>query len=160
LSIPGLRPDKAMKLYKELGIKTIDELKHAAQTEQSKNVKGFGAAFQRKIIEGLKVRQSAKSARHLHRAENLLFAAKENLKRSNLGLKRITFAGDFRRGCELISDLALVAQAPPSVKEKTLKLGEVHVYLRGPKHFGSQLLFATGRQTISTSFVRWPMKMG
>ena len=29
LSIPGLRPDKIMKLHKEIGINTIDELEKA-----------------------------------------------------------------------------------------------------------------------------------
>ena len=31
LSIPGLRPEKALKLYKELGVKSVDELELAAR---------------------------------------------------------------------------------------------------------------------------------
>ena len=61
-------------------------------------------------------------------------------------LSRITPAGDFRRGCELIGDLAVVAQAP------TLEPGQVvlraggtlAVHLTDATHYGAALLFTTG----------------
>jgi len=48
----------------------------------------------------------------VHRAEELLSAAEESFKRSNLKLKKIVAAGDLRRGCELVSNLALAAEQP------------------------------------------------
>jgi DNA polymerase/3'-5' exonuclease PolX len=69
-------------------------------------VKGLGPALQRKILEGIEIRESATGARHLHRAAELLAAAAKELANSGLGLTRITAAGDFRRCSELVVDLA------------------------------------------------------
>src|SRR3954453_4774376 len=49
LAIPGLRPDKALKLYKEVGIASVDELEKAARQDRLKSVKGLGPALQAKI---------------------------------------------------------------------------------------------------------------
>jgi DNA polymerase (family 10) len=58
-------------------------------------------------------------------------------------------AGDFRRGCELVSDLALVAEAPsPEQAGKTLSRGGgLRIHLTGSAQFGIVLLHATGSQT-------------
>ena len=63
LTIPGLRPDKVMKLHKELGINTIEELETAVREDRLKAVKGLGPALQRKILAGLEARQSANERR-------------------------------------------------------------------------------------------------
>ena len=60
-------------------------------------------------------------------------------------LKHVTVAGDFRRGCELVADLALVAEAakqedaPAALNSSGLK-----VHITDRKHFGATLLHATG----------------
>ena len=105
LSIPGLRPDKVMKLHRELGIGSIEELEAAAKQDRLKPVKGFGPALQRKILQGIEIRRTSKGSRHIHRAAALLERGKENLARSDPGLTRISDAGDFRRGAELVSEL-------------------------------------------------------
>jgi DNA polymerase (family 10) len=48
LSIPGLRPDKVLKIYKELGVSSLNELEKAATEDRLKSVKGLGAALQSK----------------------------------------------------------------------------------------------------------------
>jgi DNA polymerase/3'-5' exonuclease PolX len=48
LSIPGLRPEKVLKLYKELGITSLAALEEAARANRLKAVKGLG--------EGVKAR--------------------------------------------------------------------------------------------------------
>ena len=63
LMIPGLRPEKVLKLHKELGIDTIDELEAAAKQDRLKSVKGLGSALQRKILAGLEARQSSLEGR-------------------------------------------------------------------------------------------------
>ena len=63
LTIPGLRPEKVMKLHKELGISTIEELETAVREDRLKAVKGLGPALQRKILAGLEARQSANERR-------------------------------------------------------------------------------------------------
>jgi DNA polymerase (family 10) len=131
LTIPGLRPEKVMKLHKELGISTIEELETAVREDRLKAIKGLGPALQRKILAGLEAKQSANAARHVHRAEELLSAAETSLKRSSLNLKKIMIAGDLRRGCELVSNLALAAERPGG-KTSRLKFGDLTVHMGAP----------------------------
>jgi DNA polymerase (family 10) len=147
LSVPGLRPDKVVKLHKELGISSLQALEAAAQANELGPVKGLGPALQRKILEGLEIRRSAGNSRHVHRAAELLAVAEQDLKNSHQGLTRITMAGDFRRGSELVSDLALVAQTLRlTVSPQILKTGEMTVYLTDASRFGITLLLATGSE--------------
>src|SRR4051794_36746040 len=130
LTIPGLRPDKVLKIHKELGINSVEELEAAAKQDRLKPVKGLGWALQRKILQGIEIRRTSKGSRHIHRAAALLDAAKKNLARSDLNLTRISDAGGFRRGSELVTDLVVVAQ---SARRKdgpaVLKNGDLAVHL-------------------------------
>lgn len=94
----------------ELGITDLAALEAAAREDRLKRVKGLGAAVQRKILDGLKIREHALGARHLHRAEELAVSTAETLQHSLPGLIRTVTAGDLRRGGELVSNLALVAE--------------------------------------------------
>ena len=105
LSVPGLKPEKINILHKELGITDLAALEAAAREDRLKKVKGLGAAVQRKILEGLKIRETTLGARHLHRADELARSAAETLERSVPGLNRTVTAGDLRRGGELVSNL-------------------------------------------------------
>ena len=112
LSIPGLRPDKVLKKYKDLGISSLDELEKAAKEDRLKPVKGLGAALQAKILQGIDIRRQGEGQRHLHRAARLLETVQEQLRRSKLSIEQVIPAGDFRRGCELVRDLAVVVETP------------------------------------------------
>jgi DNA polymerase (family X) len=145
LSVPGLKPEKINILHKELGITDLAALEAAAREDRFKTVKGLGAAVQRKILEGLKIRETALGARHLHRADELALSAAETLRGSVPGLIRTVSAGDLRRGGELVLNLALVAEVerlagPP----KVITSGEMSVYLTDARRFGVSLLSATG----------------
>src|SRR6195952_1296124 len=145
LSIPGLRAEKVLKLHKELGISSIEQLEAAAKQDRLKPVKGLGWALQRKILQGIEIRRTSKGSRHIHRAAALLDAAEKNLARSDLDLTRLTDAGDVRRGSELVANLAVVAQSArlengPAV----LKNGDLSVHLSDSKRYGITQLLATG----------------
>ena len=147
LSIPGLRPEKVIKIYEELGIATLDELEAAAKEDRIKEVKGLGAALQRKILQGLAIRRDSQGARHVHRAEELIANATDSLKRSGLAITRTVPAGDFRRGSELVVNLALVAQTASLEDGPTrLTAGEFTIFLTDAKRFGISLLLATGSE--------------
>ena len=145
LTVPGLRPDKVLKLHKELGISTLEELEDACKRDRLKGVKGLGPALQRKILAGLEERKSSRDGRHIHRAAELLEAAKASLKRSSLGLRKIEVSGDLRRGCEIVSDLSLVAEKS-GAKMSPLKFGELTVHMANKQRFGAALLFSTGSE--------------
>ena len=46
LTVPGLRPEKVLRLYKDLGISSLAELEAAAKEDRIKKSKGLGAALQ------------------------------------------------------------------------------------------------------------------
>src|SRR4029434_6483313 len=121
-------------LHKELGITDLTALETAAREGRLKSVKGLGTAVQRKILEGLKIREDAQGARHLHRADELAVAAAETLEHSLPDLIRTRIAGALRSGGELVANLALVAEVervpgPP----KMASSGEISVYLTDPR---------------------------
>jgi DNA polymerase (family X) len=146
LSVPGLRADQVLKLYKVLGIASLAELDEAARAGKLKGVKGLGPALQAKILQGIEMIRTGQGQRHLHRAAALFETAEKHLRRTQPDLKRITPAGDFRRGCELVSDLALVAEAPrvESGVESIDSGSLLKVHLADPAHYGIALLQTTG----------------
>jgi DNA polymerase (family X) len=148
LSIPGLRAEKVLKLHRELGISSLEELEQAAQQGRLQTVKGLGAALQNKILQGIEIKRRGQGQRHIHRAAEWLVTAEANLRASHADLKRITPAGEFRRGCELVSDLCLVAEAPglKSAPQKVKASDQFTFYLTDAKHYGATLLLATGSE--------------
>ncbi len=147
LGVPGLRPEKVLRLYKDLGIGSLSELEAAAKDDRIKKAKGFGAALQTKILQNLAIAKSGEGHLHLHRAAALLAHAKDSIRKSRPELKRVTIAGDFRRGNELVGDLAIVAEAAKPDKSSTPSADGLQIRVSDRNHFGAALLFATGSAT-------------
>jgi DNA polymerase (family 10) len=144
LTVPGLRPDKVLRLYKDLGITSLAELEAAAKEDRIRKAKGLGAALQTNILRNLAIAKSGAGRLHLHRAAALLEHARAALAQAQPGLKHVTVAGDFRRGCELVADLSLVAEAPKPSGPTALDSSGLKVLLTDRQHFGAALLHATG----------------
>ena len=145
LAVPGLRPEKVLKLYRDLGIASLSDLEAAAKADRLKSLKGLGPALQAKIVRNIAMSRENEGCRHIHRAAALLENAAQSLRRARPELKRITPAGESRRGCELVRDLVLVAEGP-SLEDTpaTLKSGELSVVLTDKARYGVSLLLATG----------------
>ncbi|MCA1378700.1 MULTISPECIES: DNA polymerase/3'-5' exonuclease PolX [Bradyrhizobium] len=145
LAVPGLRPEKVLRFYKDLGIGSLAELEAAAKEDRIKKAKGLGAALQTKILQNLAIAKSGEGRLHLHRAAALLAQAKDSIRKAHPELKRVTLAGDFRRGCELVRELTIVAEAPRGGKtSEPAQTDGLRIRLSDRKHFGAALLFATG----------------
>jgi len=145
LTVPGLPPEKVLRLYKDLGVPSLAAREAAAKEDRIKKAKGLGAALQTKILQNLAIAKSGGGRLHMHRAAALLEQATASLRSARPELRRLTVAGDFRRGCELVGDLALVAEAPPSESRPALlESSGLKVHLADRKHFGAALLHATG----------------
>ena len=142
-AIPGLRADKILKLHTELGIGSLAELEAAAKEDRIRKVKGLGASLQTKILQNLAIAGGGETQLHLHKAAALLNHAVAMVKQEHPEYARVEIAGDFRRGCELVSNLALVAQAK-SLSETPESSGELNLTVTDKKHFGASLLSATG----------------
>ncbi|MBB4429887.1 DNA polymerase (family 10) [Bradyrhizobium sp. CIR48] len=144
LAVPGLRPEKVLRLYQDLGIASLAELEAAAKDDRIKKAKGLGAALQTKIVQNLAIAKNGEGRFHLHRAAALLAHAKESIRKARPELKRVTIAGDFRRGCELVGDFAIVAEAAKAERTSIQSAERLQILVSDHKHFGAALLFATG----------------
>src|SRR4051812_17402910 len=71
LRIPGLRPERVRKLHKELGIASVAELEDAARSGKLAATKGYGPAFQSKVLQGLEITRGPEGM-HMHRAASAL----------------------------------------------------------------------------------------
>jgi DNA polymerase (family X) len=148
LGIPGLRPDKVLKIYKDLGISSLDELEKAAKEDRLKPVRGLGAALQAKILQGIEIKRKGEGQRHLHRAARLLETVQEQLRRSKLRIEQVIPVGDFRRGCELVGDLAVVVETRKldGAPRKLASSSQTSVWLTDKRRLGATLMLATGSQ--------------
>jgi DNA polymerase (family 10) len=142
-AIPGLRPDKILKLHQELGISSLAELEKAASEDRIRKVKGLGASLQTKIVQNLSIAHSGETQLHLHKAAALLAHAAATVKQEHPEYSRVEIAGDFRRGCELVTNLAIVALANNPSKAGNFS-GGLELVVTDKKHFGASLLHATG----------------
>jgi DNA polymerase (family 10) len=145
LRVPGMRPDRIKKLYSDLGIASINDLEEAARSDRLKSTKGFGPAFQAKVLQGIEMSRRPQG-RHLHRANGAFGYATAELARSHPELTMITPAAEFRRGCELVGTLVMVAVDPQlKGKNRTITAGDsLTVHVTSKDRYGVTLLFATG----------------
>jgi DNA polymerase (family 10) len=109
-AIPGFGPKKAMAVYRELGIGSVDELVGAAERGELAALKGFSRATERNVLDGAR-RLEASGGRVLVNAA--LEVAEELLARLRQipGVGRAAFAGSLRRMAETIGDVDLLVAA-------------------------------------------------
>ena len=145
LAIPGLRPPRVLDLYHKLGIANVEELEAACRQNRLKAAKGFGAALQAKILDGIALMRRSQGQRLIHHAAEDLAALEANLRRSHPELTRIVPAGDVRRGSELVADLALVAETPTGSGIEILQVTDrTKIWLTDRRRWGVALVLATG----------------
>src|SRR5918998_2772712 len=51
--LPGFGPKRARKVYDELGVKSLDELRRAAEAERLRSVPGFGAKAEAAVLAAI-----------------------------------------------------------------------------------------------------------
>jgi DNA polymerase (family 10) len=49
-ALPGLGPKRVKQLYDQLGVRTIDDLQRAAKAHRLREIRGFGAKLESKIV--------------------------------------------------------------------------------------------------------------
>jgi DNA polymerase (family 10) len=106
-SIPGFGPKKAMQVYQELGIDSLDGLVSAAQAERLAGLKGFSRKTEESILRGVQRLEASEGrvliSTALDLAEDLLGRL-----RAVPGVRRATYAGSLRRMRETIGDVDLL----------------------------------------------------
>lgn len=145
LRIPGIGAEKVAQIHNRLGVASLAELEEACREDRLKNTKGLGPSLQAKVVQGLELMRRSGGHRLIHHAETFLKGVASNLQHSHPELTRIALAGDYRRGCELVADLALVAEMKGASGTRVAELnGNVGLWLTERRRYGPALLFATG----------------
>jgi DNA polymerase (family 10) len=107
LHIKGIGPKKVAIIWNQLGIENTGELYYACNENRLVEAKGFGIKTQEEIMRVLEFRMASNGkflyAQARHEANELMALLKEMFPGA-----LIEFAGDFRRCCEVISELTIV----------------------------------------------------
>ncbi|MET7617668.1 DNA polymerase/3'-5' exonuclease PolX [Streptomyces sp. NPDC005408] len=114
ITIPTLGPKKAMVLYEELGITSVDQLLDAIHAERLRDLKGFGEKTEENILHGIALMQKAGGGRILISAA--LDIAEQIVSELSAipGCERCTYAGSLRRMRETIGDIDILVAAERS----------------------------------------------
>lgn len=119
LRIPGLGPKKAAVLLDKLHVTNLDELRAACESQQVRELKGFGQKTEEIILRGLAQAEQV--------GQRLLWADADIVAQSLLahlrqapGVAELQPAGSYRRGRDTIGDLDLlvVATQPGPVMDR------------------------------------------
>ncbi len=136
LRLPGLGPKTARRLWKELGITTVDALRAAAEAEQLRDLAGLGARSEEKILAALGRPQAAAGPKRALLGSTLpKLRAVAGAVAAHPAAVRVSIAGSARRMRETVRDLDLIATAtdPPALLEAFCSLPwVVEVAAKGP----------------------------
>jgi DNA polymerase (family X) len=120
MRLPGLGPKTARRIWKELGVTTIAELKEAAEQERLRALTGLGAKSEEKILKALaeEPKDPRESRRLLGDGLPVLLELVEELRRHPAAVK-VSEAGSARRRRETFRDLDVIATStdPPALIE-------------------------------------------
>jgi DNA polymerase (family 10) len=170
--VPGVGAKTARRLFEELGVCTLDDLKEAAQGQRIRELKGLGPKVEENVLAGLERlgdpgdgsgRVLLSMARPI--AEELARALREHP-----GAARVEVAGSVRRWAETCKDIDLIATAeepaalaehfvanpliaaagkpgPNGVRAQTQNGISVDLRIVAPEAFGNLLQHFTGSAT-------------
>jgi DNA polymerase (family X) len=163
--VEGVGPKTAGKLYRELGIETLDDLEAAADAGEIREVKGFGPKTEENIRENIEFARTIGQRQLLGEARPLaddVLAFLDTVE----AIDRREVAGSIRRWRETIGDVdVLVAtedaedvidafvdwdsvddEIESGPAKASVRVGEIRVDLRTvvPEEFGSALQYFTG----------------
>ncbi|WP_254530847.1 DNA polymerase/3'-5' exonuclease PolX [Natrinema gelatinilyticum] len=179
--IEGIGPKTAGKLYRELGVQTLDDLEAAAEAGEVRNVKGFGPKTEENILENLEFARTVGQRQLLGEARPLaddVLAFLESID----AVERSEVAGSIRRWRETIGDVDVLASTTDNEavieafvgwdsvddeiesgpEKASVRVGEIRVDLRVvvPEEFGSALQYFTGSKDHNVSLRNYAIDRG
>lgn len=134
LKIPGIGPKHAARLYKELGVKNVNDLAAAARAGRIKDLPGLGEKAQQNILAGIEQYKHFSGRFTLDKAQTMAAILIGYLK-SWPEVKKVAAAGSLRRWKETIGDLDIlvVSQKPAKLMNRFSQMKEVKKILaQGP----------------------------
>ncbi len=186
MQVPDMGPKKARRLWQELNITSVAELKAAAEAGKLRVLKGFGEKSEQKILKGIELlgkrgdgRTPIGAARPL--ALTLVAGLQASLPAD--AIQRLEIGGSLRRWKETIGDvdLLVVSQQPAAVmaafralpqvaevigagetKTSVLLGNGLQVDLRvvEPHHWGAALQYFTGNKEHNVEIREIALRLG
>ncbi|WP_030167575.1 DNA polymerase/3'-5' exonuclease PolX [Spirillospora albida] len=181
-AIPTLGPKKALAVYEELGISSVDELATAIGEGRLRGLKGFGAKTEENILRGIELMRSSGERVLVDAAAVVADEIVESLS-ALPQVERCTHAGSLRRMRETIGDVDVLAAsrdphpimeaftALPLVAEviasgdkktsiRTAKGLQVDLRVVPPESWGAALQYFTGSQAHNIRTREMAVKAG
>jgi len=112
MRLPGLGPKTAARIWRELGVTTLDELKAAAEGEKLRALAGLGAKSEEKILKALAFQaENPDEGRRLLGVGLPAVLAVVDALREHPAAVEVSEAGSVRRRKETFRDLDIIATA-------------------------------------------------
>jgi len=111
MRLPGLGPKTAARIWRELGVTTVEELKHAAEQERLRTLAGLGAKTEERILKALAEKKEEPSDRRLLGDGLGALLAVVSVLRQHPAAVEVSEAGSARRRRETFRDLDIIATA-------------------------------------------------
>jgi len=188
MRIPGLGPKTARKIYEELGISTLDELRQAAEEEKLRAVAGLGPKAEQNILAALATPAADEPERPVagRRLLSKVLPLAERIVgelRAHPAADSVELAGSARRMTDTCKDLDIIATArePRALAEALASLdvtaevksignpgarivthNGIPVDLRvvAPKQFGNLLQHFTGSKQHNVALRDYAVRQG
>jgi DNA polymerase (family X) len=122
LRLPALGPKTARRIWQELGITTMDDLRRAAESERLRTLPGLGAKTEERILRALA--EKPREKRTLLASALPAVKAVVDVLREHPASREVSEAGSVRRRTETVKDLDIIATAsdPAALTEYLTKL--------------------------------------
>jgi len=125
LHLQGVGPKTVAMLYRELAVRTIDELEAAAKDGRVRSLRGMGPKKEALILKALEERKRF-AGRHLLSEAHDAAAALVGYLRERAPDAVVEPVGSLRRGCDTCGDLDLLASgAPPELMDQFVEYQQV-----------------------------------
>ncbi|NTV52161.1 MAG: DNA polymerase/3'-5' exonuclease PolX [Candidatus Firestonebacteria bacterium] len=111
LRLPGLGPKRVRTLYLELKISDLAKLRAAVMANRVQTLPGFGPKLQAQLLKALN-EPALQSSRRLWAAVKTVVDELTTMLQGISSVAAVSAAGSFRRACETVGDLDLLAAAP------------------------------------------------
>jgi DNA polymerase (family X) len=156
LNLQGVGPKTVAMLYRELGIRTVEDLEKAAVDGKVRSLRGMGQKKEALILKALADRKRH-AGRHLLADAHDVASALVGWLREHAPEAQIEAVGSLRRGCETCGDIDILASGAPAavmdtfaeyrLVERVLALGDTKssVLLQGGFQADLRLVAADSR---------------
>ena len=119
MHLPGLGPRTARRIWQELGVSTLGELKQAAESERLRTLAGLGAKTEENVLRALATPRKQIERKPLLGQALPAVRAVVSILREHPAADQVSEAGSVRRLKEQVRDLDIIATAsdPPALIE-------------------------------------------